>query len=53
VKLKIPEDYTFNGTINGSLDHVNSQVGKNMRSKPFSLSILGNNNVLNMGNLKS
>jgi hypothetical protein len=33
--LKIPEDYTMRGAINGNLTHLPGTVGKKMRSKPF------------------
>ena len=35
--LKIPEDYTLKGMVNGSVEHVASPVGKKLRSKPFAL----------------
>ena len=36
-KLKIPEDYTLKGLVNGSVEHVASSIGKKLRSKPFAL----------------
>jgi hypothetical protein len=33
--LKVPEDYTLRGIINGSITHGAGAVGKKMRSKPF------------------
>jgi len=41
VNLKIPEDYTLKGRLNGSLHHIEGSVGKKMRSKPVSLDIIG------------
>jgi hypothetical protein len=51
VKLKVPEDYTFMGSLNGSLQHNSGPVGRKMRSKPFSFNILGQSNSLALGDL--
>jgi len=53
VKLKIPEDYTMKGTINGNLTHIQSQVGRKLRSNPFTLTILGHGHSLNLGDVKT
>lgn len=53
VKLKIPEDYTIRGKVNGNIAHGSGPVGKKMRSKPFALELLGNNRELTLGDLKS
>jgi hypothetical protein len=53
VKLRIPEDYTLNGQINGSLIHCEGQVGRKLRSQPFSLSILGQAHQLVLGNVQT
>lgn len=53
VSLKIPEDYTLRGTLSGSLAHASGAVGKKMRSKPFSLEIVGENRLMQLGDLKS
>jgi len=35
VLLKIPEDYTLDGKIRGTLEHKDGQIGRALRSKPF------------------
>jgi hypothetical protein len=53
VKLKIPEDYTLKGKVNGNIAHGSGTVGKKMRSKPFALELLGDNREMTLGDLKS
>jgi hypothetical protein len=39
--MKLPEDFTLNGVLNGNLNHIPGEVESKIRSKPFQLSILG------------
>lgn len=51
--LKIPEDYTLKGLVNGSIEHIASSVGKKLRSKPFGLEIMGKDHSLTLGDIKT
>lgn len=53
VKLSIPEDYTLKGTIFGDLKHIEGEVGRKMRSNPFSLTLLGEGHCLSLGDVKA
>ena len=43
----------MNGNINGNIMHLQSQVGRKIRSMPFSLNILGDNHKISLGNVQT
>jgi hypothetical protein len=49
--MKIPEDYTFYGSIFGSVKHLKNNVSSKLRSKPFKIDILGKDNLFQWGNI--
>jgi hypothetical protein len=45
MNIKIPEDFTINGNINGSIRHLKNNVSSKLRTAPFEISVLGYRNV--------
>ena len=43
----------MNGNINGNLVHIQSQVGRKLRSRPFTLNIFGDNHNISLGNVQT
>ena len=44
--MKIPEDYTFYGVINGSIYHRKNNVSGKLRTNKFDLEVEGQNETL-------
>jgi hypothetical protein len=45
MNIKIPEDFTINGSVNGSIRHLKNNVSSKLRTAPFVIAVLGYKNV--------
>lgn len=51
IKFRMPEDYTFNGRVNGSISHLKSKVSNKLRSNETEIELLGEGRVFQWGAL--
>lgn len=49
--IKMPEDYTFNGKVNGSIVHIKSSDSHRLRSNSFNLGLLGQKRIFQWGSM--
>lgn len=51
MSIKMPEDYTFNGKVNGSIVHVKSSDSHRLRCNSFSLDLIGKKRIFQWGSM--